>query len=163
MNLINYFQQQQWLWWPVVFFSIYSWGGDRPNSLILWLLVGLLYQSHFTDVWICSIGEMAIDKGKQSKYLQRNLPQATMSTTNPTWTAWGSNPGLHDEKLVTSCLSCGMVHTMQCLCSYHFIFPIHENIFSVSSYILFSEALVTGGIKWKMHEGGFPFPDNLSA
>lgn len=67
-----------------------------------------------------------------------------MSTTNPTWTAWGSNPGLHDEKLVTSCLSCGKVHIMQCLCSYCSVFPIHENIFSVSSYILFNEVLVIG-------------------
>jgi hypothetical protein len=31
-----------------------------------------------------------------------------LSTINPTWTALGTDPGLHDKKPVANCLICGM-------------------------------------------------------
>jgi hypothetical protein len=38
---------------------------------------------------------------------RKPCPSATLSTTNPTWTDPGMNPGLHGENLVTNHLSHG--------------------------------------------------------
>jgi hypothetical protein len=40
-------------------------------------------------------------------YSERNLPQCHLSTTNPTWTDPGSNPGLCGERPATNRLSHG--------------------------------------------------------
>jgi hypothetical protein len=42
-------------------------------------------------------------------------PSANLSTTNPTWTDLGANPGLHCEMLATDHLSYGMAYK---LCKY---------------------------------------------
>jgi hypothetical protein len=47
-----------------------------------------------------------IDRGKL-KYSEKKCPSATLSTTNPTWTDPGSNPGLRGERPETSRLSHG--------------------------------------------------------
>jgi hypothetical protein len=51
-------------------------------------------------------------------------PSATLSTTNPTWTHPGSNPGLRGERPATNSLSHGTaithvyyIHTVTCNCS----------------------------------------------
>jgi hypothetical protein len=38
----------------------------------------------------------------------KTCPSATFSTTNPTWTDKGSNPGLHGGRPAANCLSHGM-------------------------------------------------------
>jgi hypothetical protein len=38
---------------------------------------------------------------------EKTCPNATLSTTNPTWTDPGSNPGLRGERLATNHLSHG--------------------------------------------------------
>jgi hypothetical protein len=45
-----------------------------------------------------------MDRGKP-KYLAKPCLSATLSTTNPTWTDMGSNPGLHGGRLVANHLS----------------------------------------------------------
>jgi hypothetical protein len=45
-----------------------------------------------------------IDRGKP-KYSEKTYPSATLSTTNPTWTDWGSNPDLRDERPASNRLS----------------------------------------------------------
>jgi hypothetical protein len=92
---------------------------------------------------------MTIDKSKQSNYFHRNLSQANMSITKHMWAVWGSDPGLHDEKLVTNCLSCGIVMSTCTAVFMQLRFHIshnHENIFSLSSYVLFNEELVIGAL-----------------
>jgi hypothetical protein len=37
----------------------------------------------------------------------KTCPSAALSTTNPTWTDWGSNPGLRGGMLAANCLSHG--------------------------------------------------------
>ena len=40
----------------------------------------------------------------------KTCPSATLSTTNPTWTDPGSNPGLRDGRPATNGLSHGTLH-----------------------------------------------------
>jgi hypothetical protein len=40
--------------------------------------------------------------------LRKTCPSAILSTTNPTWTDPGANPGLHSERPVTNHLNHGM-------------------------------------------------------
>jgi hypothetical protein len=47
---------------------------------------------------------MKVTEENQSTW-GKTCPSATLSTTNPTWTEPGSNPGLPGESLVTNCLS----------------------------------------------------------
>jgi hypothetical protein len=49
------------------------------------------------------------------KYSERNLPSATLSTTNPTWIDPGSNPGLRGERPATNRLSHGTADDVQLL------------------------------------------------
>jgi hypothetical protein len=44
----------------------------------------------------------------EPKDSEKTCPIATLSTTNPTWTDLGMNPGIQNEKLMTNCLSYGM-------------------------------------------------------
>jgi hypothetical protein len=47
-------------------------------------------------------------------------PSATLSTTNPTWTDLGLNPGLRGERLATNRLSHGTAYRyISGMCSYH--------------------------------------------
>jgi hypothetical protein len=41
----------------------------------------------------------------------KTCPSATLSTTNPTWTEPGSNPGLRGGRPATNCLSHGTALT----------------------------------------------------
>jgi hypothetical protein len=41
---------------------------------------------------------------------RKTCPRATLSTTNPTWTDPGSNPGLSGERPATNRLSHGMAY-----------------------------------------------------
>jgi len=50
---------------------------------------------------------VANDVGKLN-YWEKNLSQCPLSTTNPTQTGLGLNPGFHSGRLVTDCLSHGM-------------------------------------------------------
>jgi hypothetical protein len=52
-----------------------------------------------------------IDRGKQT-YSGKNLLSATLSTTNPTWTDPGSNPGLRGKRPATNLLSHGTAFVM---------------------------------------------------
>jgi hypothetical protein len=45
----------------------------------------------------------------ESEVLGENLPQATLSTTNPTWPDPGANPGRSGGKPATNCLGYGAV------------------------------------------------------
>jgi hypothetical protein len=54
-----------------------------------------------------------IDRGSRSTRRKTWL-SATLSTTNPTWTDPGSNPGLSDERTATNRLSHGTVLHMCC-------------------------------------------------
>jgi hypothetical protein len=45
--------------------------------------------------------------GKTEVLGEKTCPSATLSTTNPTWTDPGSNPGLRGERLATNRLSYG--------------------------------------------------------
>jgi hypothetical protein len=47
-----------------------------------------------------------IDRGKP-RVLRETCLSANLSTTTPTWTAMGANPGLRGEKPATNRLSCG--------------------------------------------------------
>jgi hypothetical protein len=45
--------------------------------------------------------------GENRSTRRKTCPSATLSTTNPTWTDPGSNPGLRGERLATNRLSNG--------------------------------------------------------
>jgi hypothetical protein len=45
--------------------------------------------------------------GENRSTLRKTCPTATLSTTNPTWTDSGSNPGLRGERPATNGLSHG--------------------------------------------------------
>jgi hypothetical protein len=51
-------------------------------------------------------GGMILSGGNR-RTRRKNYPSATLSTTNPTWTDLGANPGLRGERPVTSRLSHG--------------------------------------------------------
>jgi hypothetical protein len=51
--------------------------------------------------------------GGDRRTLRKTCPSATLSTTNPTWTDLGANPGLRGEKMATDRLSYG---TASCAC-----------------------------------------------
>jgi len=51
------------------------------------------------------------------KYLERSCASATLSTTNPTMTSQGLNPGLEGERQKTNCPSNGAV--LKCLANIH--------------------------------------------
>jgi hypothetical protein len=63
----------------------------------------------------------------ETEVLGENLLSATLSTTNPTWSDQGSNPGHRDRKSATNCLSYGTasgslnVHTSPPLVSWHLL------------------------------------------
>jgi hypothetical protein len=57
-----------------------------------------------------------IDREKPTT-LRKTSPSATLSTTNPTWTDPGSNPGLRNEKPATNRLSHGTA-LVNILCRY---------------------------------------------
>ena len=48
--------------------------------------------------WVWSIGRMILI-GENIYTRSKACYSATLSTTNPTWTGLGSNPGLHNERL----------------------------------------------------------------
>jgi hypothetical protein len=45
--------------------------------------------------------------GENQRTRRETFPSTTLSTTNPTWTALGTNLGPRSEKLATNCLSYG--------------------------------------------------------
>jgi hypothetical protein len=47
-----------------------------------------------------------IDRGNR-RTLRKTCQSSILSTTKPTWTDKDANLGLHGEKSVTNCLSCG--------------------------------------------------------
>jgi hypothetical protein len=49
--------------------------------------------------------------GENRSTQRKTCPSATLSTTNPTWTDPGSNPGLHGGRLAANSLSHGMAST----------------------------------------------------
>jgi hypothetical protein len=62
--------------------------------------------------------------GENRRTRRKTCPSATLSTTNPTWTDQGANPGLLGDRPATNDLSHGTVTT--CVlhlltCSLHFI------------------------------------------
>jgi hypothetical protein len=59
------------------------------------------------DIWVWqALVEWWYWQGKP-KNSEKTRPNATLSTTNPTCTDHGANPGLHNEKPATNCLSHG--------------------------------------------------------
>jgi hypothetical protein len=71
-------------------------------SAIDWPIVPAL-----DDRWIWSIWWNE-NWQEKLKYLEGTCPNATLSTTNPTWPDLGSNPGCSGGKPATNCLSHGM-------------------------------------------------------
>jgi hypothetical protein len=53
--------------------------------------------------------------GENQSTLRKSCHSATLSTTNPTWTDPGSNPGLHGERPATNRLSHGTAIPVDCL------------------------------------------------
>ena len=51
-----------------------------------------------------------IERGKPKYLEKKTCPIATLSTTNPTWTDPGSNPGLRNERPATNRQSHGTAH-----------------------------------------------------
>jgi hypothetical protein len=51
--------------------------------------------------------------GKNRSTRGETCPNATLSTTNPTWTEPGSNPGLRGERPATNCLSHSMAYSKE--------------------------------------------------
>jgi hypothetical protein len=49
--------------------------------------------------------------GENRRTREKTCPSATLSTTKPTWTDPGSNPGLRDERQATNILSHGTALT----------------------------------------------------
>jgi hypothetical protein len=47
------------------------------------------------------------DRGRP-KYPEKTCLSATFSTTNPTWSGLGANPGLHSERMATNRLIRGI-------------------------------------------------------
>jgi hypothetical protein len=45
--------------------------------------------------------------GENQRTQRKTYPSATLSTTNPTWTDPGANPGVCSDRLVTNSLSHG--------------------------------------------------------
>jgi hypothetical protein len=54
---------------------------------------------------------MKLTGEKTEKNQGKTCPSATLSTTNPTWTDPGLNPGLRGERLATNRLSHGTANT----------------------------------------------------
>jgi len=76
------------------------------NSLVLWLLVGLLYHPQMTDAWIWSMDVMLIGRGRPHTW-RRTCPIPTSATTYPPH----GLPGIEPEFLwweATYQLICGM-------------------------------------------------------
>jgi len=65
-----------------------------------------LVQPHIV-VYMESHGGMILT-GENRKTRRETCPSATLSTTNPTWTDPGANPGLSGERPATNRLSHGM-------------------------------------------------------
>ena len=63
--------------------------------------------SAFPFSW--SIGGMKL-RGENRITQRKTYPSATLSTTNPTWTDPGSNPGLRGERSATNRLSHGTAY-----------------------------------------------------
>ena len=80
------------------------WWNDRQGK------IEVLGEKHYT-AWV--VGEWMgiqhwwndIDRGKPKCWEKKTCPSVTLSTTNITLTALGSNQGLCYEKVVTNCLS----------------------------------------------------------
>jgi hypothetical protein len=68
-----------------------------------WWLVFFVFPSNGAPVEWSWQGENRSIRGK-------SCPSATLSTTNPTWTDLGSNPGLRGERSATNCLSHGTAY-----------------------------------------------------
>jgi hypothetical protein len=82
----------------------------EPSPLLLWPLIGLLYQSRMIDGDDCgAISRVNEWQGKQ-KYLGKTCPSAALSTTDPTWLDLGSNTGCHGGKPASNCLSYVMAY-----------------------------------------------------
>jgi hypothetical protein len=68
-----------------------------------WPPMGLLFISQviydYGEPWWNDIDE------KTEELKRKTCPSATRSTTNPTWTEPGTNPGVHSERQVTNHLS----------------------------------------------------------
>jgi hypothetical protein len=61
---------------------------------------------------------------------EKTCPSATLSTTNPTWTDPGSNPGFRSERPATNRLSHGTAHTAgYSLTTSYFVVPDYLNEF----------------------------------
>jgi hypothetical protein len=52
----------------------------------------------------------------ETEVLGENLPNATLSTTNPTWIDPGANPGLRGERPATNRLSHGTAFDIYFIC-----------------------------------------------
>jgi DNA-binding protein H-NS len=48
------------------------------------------------------------DRVQSNNSEKEKCPSVTLSTTNPTWTGQGVNPGLHGERPEPNCFSYGM-------------------------------------------------------
>jgi hypothetical protein len=88
----------------VFFFNLHS-GGWSPN----WVhsarrpLTGLLYLPRV----IMRMENLVEWMAGEPKYSEKTCPDATLSTTNPTWPDPGLNPGRHGGKPATNCFSYG--------------------------------------------------------
>jgi hypothetical protein len=72
-------------------------------------LIGILYQPRMIDNECGVVGGWEL--ADETEVLGENLPNATLSTTNPTRPNLGSNPGLRGGKLAANRLSYGTAKT----------------------------------------------------
>jgi len=54
--------------------------------------------------WLWSIGRMILTKENWS-FWRKTCSNATLLTTDPTWSHWGSNLGFHFNRPATNCLN----------------------------------------------------------
>jgi hypothetical protein len=76
----------------------------RHVSMELRPLTGPLSIPHMIHEWIWGKGGMILT-GKNRRSRRKTYPGVTFSTTNPTWTALGTNPAQRDEKPTTNRLT----------------------------------------------------------
>jgi hypothetical protein len=84
--------------------SLFIWGWVRLNQLGIPATLWSILPASDDRWWLWSSQWNKNWQGK-SKYSEKTCPSATLSTTNPTWTELGSNPGRRNGNPVDNRLS----------------------------------------------------------
>jgi hypothetical protein len=125
----------------LVFFKFLRVGWDWVH-LVRRPLFGLLYQPRMIDDECATVGGIRIGRANRSTR-DTTCPNATLSTTYPTWPDLCSNPGRRGWKLATNRLgrrisfSSVVIHRLVCcyVWPYDYFFTLRICIFSFNMYI----------------------------